>query len=189
MFKSNPEAFAHKIGSERRYRLGGLRRLRGQLGLKCDTSHTGEDLRVLRSTRISSPQPILRLAGSFVTLMDGFQPPNEVSCSPRLIAEGKILKLYYSYNSFEGMIPRKCTCSGSSSFDSNRREGRRKESRGSTSAPDPPPYGSHGQRRPGVHGIFQARILEWVAMPSSRGSSQPRDRTRVSRIVGRRFTL
>ena len=150
MFKSNPEAFAHKIGSERRYRLGGLRRLRGQLGLKCDTSHTGEDPQVLRSTRISSPQPILRLAGSFVTLMDGFQPPNEVSCSPRLIAEGKILKLYYSYNSFEGMIPRKCTCSGSSSFDSNRREGRRKESRGSTSAPDPPPYGSHGQRRPGV---------------------------------------
>ena len=33
-----------------------------------------------------------------------------------------------------------------------------------------------------VHGILQARILEWVAMPSSRGSSQPRDRTRVSCI-------
>ena len=33
-----------------------------------------------------------------------------------------------------------------------------------------------------VHGIFQARILEWVAMPSSRGSSQPRDRTHVSCI-------
>ena len=31
-----------------------------------------------------------------------------------------------------------------------------------------------------VHGIFQARILEWVAMPSSRGSSQPRDWTSVS---------
>ena len=31
-----------------------------------------------------------------------------------------------------------------------------------------------------VHGIFQARILEWVAMPSSRGSSRPRVRTRVS---------
>ena len=31
-----------------------------------------------------------------------------------------------------------------------------------------------------VHGILQARILEWVAMPSSRGSSQPRDRTWVS---------
>ena len=31
-----------------------------------------------------------------------------------------------------------------------------------------------------VHGILQARILEWVAMPSSRGSSQPRDQTRVS---------
>ena len=31
-----------------------------------------------------------------------------------------------------------------------------------------------------VHGILQARILEWDAMPSSRGSSRPRDRTRVS---------
>ena len=30
-----------------------------------------------------------------------------------------------------------------------------------------------------VHGILQARILEWVVMPSSRGSSQPRDRTLV----------
>ena len=32
-----------------------------------------------------------------------------------------------------------------------------------------------------VHGILQARILEWVAMPSSRGSSQPRNQTQVSR--------
>ena len=31
-----------------------------------------------------------------------------------------------------------------------------------------------------VHGILQARILEWVVMPSSRGSSQPRDQTCVS---------
>ena len=31
-----------------------------------------------------------------------------------------------------------------------------------------------------VHGILQARILEWVAMPSSRGTSQPRDQTCVS---------
>ena len=31
-------------------------------------------------------------------------------------------------------------------------------------------------------GILQARILEWVAMPSSRGSSQPRDRTLISYI-------
>ena len=30
--------------------------------------------------------------------------------------------------------------------------------------------------------ILQARMLEWVAMPSSRGSSQPRDRTRVSYV-------
>ena len=37
--------------------------------------------------------------------------------------------------------------------------------------------------------ILQARILEWVANPSSRGSSQPRDQTRVSRITGRVFTI
>ena len=33
-----------------------------------------------------------------------------------------------------------------------------------------------------VHGILQARILEWVAMPSSRGSSGPRDQTCVSYV-------
>ena len=33
-----------------------------------------------------------------------------------------------------------------------------------------------------VHGILQARILEWNAMPSSRGSSQPRDRSCVSYV-------
>ena len=35
-----------------------------------------------------------------------------------------------------------------------------------------------------VHGILQARILEWVAMSSSRGSSRPRDRTQVSHTDG-----
>ena len=39
-----------------------------------------------------------------------------------------------------------------------------------------------------VHGILQARRLEWVAMPSSRGSSRPRDRTHVSCIAGGFFT-
>ena len=39
-----------------------------------------------------------------------------------------------------------------------------------------------------VRGIFQARILEWVAFPCSRRSSQPRDRTQVSRIAGGFFT-
>ena len=39
-----------------------------------------------------------------------------------------------------------------------------------------------------VHGILQARILEWVAFLFSRGSSQPRDRTQVSCIAGRSFT-
>ena len=39
-----------------------------------------------------------------------------------------------------------------------------------------------------VHGIFQAIVLEWIAISFSRGSSQPRARTQVSRIVDRRFT-
>ena len=39
-----------------------------------------------------------------------------------------------------------------------------------------------------VHGILQARILEWVAVPISRGSSQRRDQTQVSHIAGRFFT-
>ena len=39
-----------------------------------------------------------------------------------------------------------------------------------------------------VHGIFQAKILEWVAFPFSRGSSQPRIQTQVSHISGRFFT-
>ena len=40
-----------------------------------------------------------------------------------------------------------------------------------------------------VHRIFQAILLEWIAISFSRGSSQPRDRTRVSRIVDRCFTV
>ena len=39
-----------------------------------------------------------------------------------------------------------------------------------------------------IHGILQARILEWVAVSFSRGSFQPRNRTRVSCIAGRFFT-
>ena len=39
-----------------------------------------------------------------------------------------------------------------------------------------------------VHGILQARTLEWVVFPFSRGSSQPRDWTQVSRIAGGFFT-
>ena len=40
-----------------------------------------------------------------------------------------------------------------------------------------------------VHGMFQARVLEWVVISFSRGSSWLRDWTQVSRIVGRHFTL
>ena len=38
-------------------------------------------------------------------------------------------------------------------------------------------------------GILQARRLEWVAMPSSKGSSQPKDPTQVSHIAGEFFTV
>ena len=40
-----------------------------------------------------------------------------------------------------------------------------------------------------VHGILQARVLEWIAISFSRGSSRPRNRTQVSRIAGRGFTV
>ena len=39
-----------------------------------------------------------------------------------------------------------------------------------------------------VHGMLQAKILEWVAIPFSRGSSQPRDQTQESHIAGGFFT-
>jgi len=40
-----------------------------------------------------------------------------------------------------------------------------------------------------VHGILQARILEWVAIPFPRGSSRPRNQTHVSCIAGKFFTI
>ena len=48
-----------------------------------------------------------------------------------------------------------------------------------------------GSNTPGssVHGIRQAIILEWIAIPFSRGSSQPRDQTQVSCIAGGFFTI
>ena len=51
---------------------------------------------------------------------------------------------------------------------------------------DPVDYSPPGSS---VHGILQARILEWVAISFSRASSPPRDRTQVSHIAGRRFNL
>ena len=40
-----------------------------------------------------------------------------------------------------------------------------------------------------IHGILKARVLEWIAISFSRGSSWPRDPTRVSCIAGRHFTV
>ena len=51
---------------------------------------------------------------------------------------------------------------------------------------DPTDYSLPGSS---VHGILQARVLEWVAIPLVRGSSQPKDRTQVSCIAGRSFTV
>ena len=51
---------------------------------------------------------------------------------------------------------------------------------------DPMDYSPSGSS---VHGILQARILEWVAISSSRGSSGPRDQTWVSCSAGRFFTV
>ena len=51
---------------------------------------------------------------------------------------------------------------------------------------DPMDYSPPGSS---VHGIFQAGILEWVAIPFSRGSSPPRDQTQVSCIAGKFFTV
>ena len=52
----------------------------------------------------------------------------------------------------------------------------------------PPPW-TVARPAPLSMGILQARILEWVATPPSRESSQPRDRTQISHIVGRFFTI
>ena len=51
---------------------------------------------------------------------------------------------------------------------------------------DPMDYNQPGSS---VHGMPQARILKWVAIPFSRGSFQLRDRTQVSCIAGRFFTV
>ena len=40
-----------------------------------------------------------------------------------------------------------------------------------------------------LHGILQARLLEWVAIPFSRGSSRPRDQSQVYHIAGRFFII
>ena len=50
-------------------------------------------------------------------------------------------------------------------------------------------HGCVARQTPLSMGILQARTLEWDAMPSSRGFSQPRDQTQVSRIAGGFFTI
>ena len=54
--------------------------------------------------------------------------------------------------------------------------------------PSPSPFELYSPPHFSVHGIFQARIMEWVAISSSRGSFQPRDQTHISSIAGGFFT-
>ena len=71
----------------------------------------------------------------------------------------------------------------------NRQRWKVKESKAAQSCPtlcNPKDYNLPGSS---IHGIFQARVLEWGATAFSRGSSWPRDRTRVCHIAGRRFTV
>ena len=51
------------------------------------------------------------------------------------------------------------------------------------------PHGLYSSPGSSVHGIIQAKILEWVAIPFSRGSFWPKDRTQVSCVAGRFFTI
>ena len=51
------------------------------------------------------------------------------------------------------------------------------------------PQWTVAHQAPRSMGILQARILEWVAVPSSRGSSQPKDGTQVSHVAGGSLTI
>ena len=59
----------------------------------------------------------------------------------------------------------------------------------SQSCPTPRFHGLYSSPGSSVHRILQARILEWVAIPFSRGSSRPRGRTWASSVAGRFFTV
>ena len=74
-------------------------------------------------------------------------------------------------------------------FDSTKKElGARRTLLVSQSCPTLCEPMNYSPRDSSVHGILQARILEWVAIFFSRGSSQTRNQTHVSCIVGRFFT-
>ena len=72
------------------------------------------------------------------------------------------------------------------SFHSNPKESESEVTQSCPTLCDPVDYSLPGSS---VHGIFQARVLEWIVISFSRGSSQPRDGTRVSPIVDRHFTI
>ena len=72
-------------------------------------------------------------------------------------------------------------CSVISSLTSNPVENVLKKEKVISDSGDPMDCGPPGSS---VHGILQVRILEWVAMPSYKGSSQPRDQTQVFCITG-----
>ena len=131
-----------------------------------------------RATKPSPPRQVLELMpfgyqGTTVTLMSSYtqrhgnQHPSWPVLEPesRLHLLGKVFLIYCLFSNFESAseVAQSCPTLG-----------------------DPMDCSPPGSS---VHGIFQARILEWVAISFSRGSSLSRDRTRVSRIAGRGFTI
>ena len=115
--------------------------------------------------------------------------PNSIPGSGRSPGEGIGYPLQYSWASLVAQLVRNPACNaGDLGFipGLGRSPGEGKgyplQYSGLENSMDCSPPGSS------VHGILQARALEWVAMPSSSRSSQPRNQTRVSCIACRFFT-
>ena len=159
-----------------------------------------------------APEDILSIANSYtnsasliLTLTQS--KSNEASTSHRSERPSQnVLEI----NARDSVERRKCSCTvvGNVQWRSTREnsmEVLKKQNREVPSDPAIPCLGIHQEKTnilkdtgtpticspPGssVPGVSQARILEWVAMPSSRGSFAPRDQTQVSCIAGRFFTV
>ena len=130
----------------------------------------------------SGIEPVsLALADRFLSTV---QPGKEVPCevfsaetkigmwSLTLIVVAEFLLSVFSGHSNFGVL-QDCTCAGLVTQSCPTR----------CDSMDYSPPGSS------CHGILQARILEWVAISFSRGSSWPRDSTRVSCAAGKFFTV
>ena len=121
------------------------------------------------------------------------QQPEEYFNSPVIVHQpryrGKPQKVCWIAELFfrETGLPSSCCLSLAISFPSRKKsESETEVAQSCLTLCDPVDCSPPGSS---IHGIHQARILEWVAVSFSRRSSWPRDWTQVSRIAGRRFTL